>query len=172
MGACRGSAPDRTGGLHGGGFPPYPYPSRTRVLALQAILEPVAFPKCPETGRLRRVSGPRFRAYLAAQSVAWRPGRTRVPHPGNRRFRVWTGDASKYPVLTAADRDRLAFGEGWEDRQRKEGRRNADAHWEELPGSVILTHKASTQDGRAGWLIVPEAAADAIRKRERGNRGK
>ena len=125
-----------------------------------------------ELSRLRRVSGPRFRAYLAAQSVAWRPGRTRVPHPGNRRFRVWTGDASKYPVLTAADRDRLAFGEGWEDRQRKEGRRNADAHWEELPGSVILTRKASTQDGRAGWLIIPEAAADAIRKRERGNRGK
>ena len=71
----------------------------------------------------------------------------------------------KYPVLTEEDRDRLAFGPGWEDRARKEGRRKADAHWKQLPGSVILTHKASMADGRRGWLIVPDAAADAIRKR-------
>ena len=44
----------------------------------------------PELSRLWRESGPRFRAYLAAHSVAWRPGLTRVPHPGNRRIRVWT----------------------------------------------------------------------------------
>jgi len=118
-----------------------------------------------ELSRLRRVSGPRFRAYLAAHSIAWRPGLTRVPHPRNRRVRVWSGNPAKYPVLTAADRDRLTFGEGWEDRRRKEGRTAADSHWERLPGSVILTRKATTPDGRRGWLIVPDAAADAIRKR-------
>ena len=119
----------------------------------------------PELSRLRRESGPRFRAFLAAHSLAWIPGRTRVPHPGNRRFRVWTRDPSKYPILTAEDRDRLAFGAGWEDRARKEGRQKADAHWEQLPGATILTRTATTQDGRQGWRIVPTEAAEAIRKR-------
>ena len=34
-------------------FPPDPYPSRLRVIALQAILRPVAFPKCPQNGQNR-----------------------------------------------------------------------------------------------------------------------
>lgn len=121
-----------------------------------------------ELSRLRRVSGPRFRAYLAAQSVAWRPGRTRVPHPGNRRLRVWTGNADAYPVLTAVDRRRLAFGEA---DAKNRTRAEQDAAWEKLPGSVILTRKASMPDGRRGWRIVPEAAAEAIRKKEVRNRG-
>ena len=119
----------------------------------------------PELSRLRRESGPRFRAFLAAHSLAWRPGWTRVPHPGNRRIRVWTSNPDRYPVLTAEDRDRLAFGPGWEDRARKEGRKKADAHWEQLPGATIVTRTATTKDGRRGWVIVPTAAAEAIRKR-------
>ena len=43
-----------------------------------------------ELSRLRRVSGPRYRAYIAAHSTTWTPGRTRVPHPRNRSHRVWT----------------------------------------------------------------------------------
>lgn len=118
-----------------------------------------------ELSRLRRVSGPRFRAYLAARSVVWRPGVTRVRHPGNRRP-IWTRDPSRYPVLTAEDRDRLAFGLGWEDRRRKEGRRKADAHWERLPGCVVWTKRAATPDGRQGWRILPTEAADAIKRRD------
>ena len=34
-----------------------------------------------ELARLRLVSGPKFRAYIAAHSVAWRPGVTRRRHP-------------------------------------------------------------------------------------------
>ena len=66
--------------------------------------------------------------------------------------------------MTAQNRDRLAFGDV--DRARKEGRRSADAHWEELPGVEILSRTATTQDGQKGWVIVPEAAAAAIRSRE------
>ena len=39
-----------------------------------------------ELARLRLVSGPKFRAYIAAHSVAWRPGVTRRRHPRNRRM--------------------------------------------------------------------------------------
>ena len=116
-----------------------------------------------DLSRLRRRSGPAFRAYIAAHSVAWRPGRTRVRHPRNPAFWLWSGDPGKYPVLTAADRRRLAFGDG---DTRNRTRAEQDAPWEQLPGSVILTRKATTQDGRRGWLIVPEAAANAIRKRQ------
>ncbi len=114
-----------------------------------------------ELARLRLVSGPRFRAYIAAHSVAWRPGITRRPHPHNRRVHLWSTDPRNYPVLTTDDRDRLAFGTV--DRARKEGRPKADGHWEDLSGVEIVDRKASTPDGRVGWLIVPEAAAEAIR---------
>ena len=62
--------------------------------------------------------------------------------------------------MTAQNRDRLAFGDV--DRARKEGRRKADTHWEDLPGIEILTRRATTPDGQRGWLIVPEEAANAI----------
>ena len=107
-------------------------------------------------------SAPRFRAYIAAHSVAWFPGKTRIPHPRNRRLKLWSGDPGKYPILTAEDRRRLAFGEG--DKSHRT-RAAMDSVWEQLPGSVILTRRASTSDGREGWRIVPEAAAEAIRKR-------
>ena len=116
----------------------------------------------PELSRLRRESGPRFRAFLATHSLAWRPGLTRVPHPGNRRIRVWTGNPDKYPVLTAEDRRRLAFGAA---DQKHRTRAEQDAAWERLPGAVILTRNATTQDGRQGLRIVPTEAAEAIRKR-------
>ena len=37
-------------------------------------------------------SAPRFRAYIAAHSVAWFPGKTRIPHPRNQRLKLWSGD--------------------------------------------------------------------------------
>ena len=113
-----------------------------------------------ELAQLGVVSAPRFRAYIAAHSVAWRPGITRRPHPRNRRFHMWSSDPANYPVLTAEDRDRLAFGNV--DRGRKEGRSKADSYWEDLPGVEILTRQASTPDGGRGWLVVPKEAATAI----------
>jgi len=114
-----------------------------------------------ELARLGVVSAPRFRAYIAAHSVAWRPGVTRRRHPRNRGVHLWSSDPANYPVLTAKDRNRLAFGNV--DRGRKEGRSKADSYWEDLPGVEILTRKASTPDGGRGWLVVPEEAAAAIR---------
>ena len=114
-----------------------------------------------ELARLGVVSAPRFRAYIAAHSVAWRPGVTRRRHPRNRGVHLWSSNPGNYPVLTGKDRDRLAFGNV--DRGRKEGRAKADAYWEALPGVEILTRQASTLDGRRGWLIVPQEAAAAIR---------
>lgn len=111
-------------------------------------------------------SAPRFRAYIAAHSVAWRPGVTRVPHPASPGYRLWSGDPDKYPTLTAADRDRLAFGDV--ARARKEGRTKADGHWEDLPGVEIIGRMVDGPDGRRGWRIVPDAAAAAIRKRRDG----
>ena len=108
-------------------------------------------------------SAPRFRAYIAAHSVAWLPGRTRVPHPRNRALRLWSGDPGKYPILTAKDRRRLAFGD---DDKGHRTRAQQDAAWEDLPGVEILTRQAATPDGQGGWLIVPEEAAAAIRKGE------
>ena len=46
---------------------------------------PMTGRNCPGCGGF---PAPASRAYLAAQSVAWRPGRTRVPHPSNRRYRI------------------------------------------------------------------------------------
>ena len=114
-----------------------------------------------ELARLGVDSAPRFRAYIAAHSVAWRPGVTRRPHPRNRHFHVWSADPRSYPVLTAEDRDRLAFGAA--DTVRSRTRAYKDKPWEDLPGVDILTREAFTPDGGRGWLVVPEAAAAAIR---------
>ena len=117
-------------------------------------------------------SAPRFRAYLAAHSVAWRPGATRVPHPRNTAVKLWTGDPDKYPILTAADRRRLAYGEGDKRNRTRSGKGGIDTPWEGLPGVEVITRSASTTDGRRGWIIVPAKAAEAIRRRaERARRG-
>lgn len=115
-----------------------------------------------ELARLRLVSGPKFRAYIAAHSVAWQPGVTRRRHPRNRGVHLWSSDPDNYPVLTSEDRRRLAFGAA--DKKHRM-RADQDAAWEDLPGVEILTRLASTPDGRQGWLVVPEAAAAAIRNR-------
>ena len=116
-----------------------------------------------ELARLRLVSGPRFRAYIATHSVAWRAGITRRRHPRNRSVHLWSSDPGNYPILTAEDRRRLAFGSG--DKKNRM-RADQDAAWEDLPGTEILTRTATTPDGRRGWLVVPAAAAEAIRMRE------
>ena len=112
-------------------------------------------------------SAPRFRAYIAAHSVAWRVGVTRRRHPLNRRVHLWSADPAHYPILTTQDRRRLAFG-GADTKHRLTADQNAA--WEKLPGVEVLSRAATTQAGRNGWVIVPEAAAEAIRKaREEGD---
>lgn len=106
-------------------------------------------------------SAPMFRAYIAAHSVAWRPGVTRRPHPRNPDFHVWSADPANYLVLTRADRRRLAFG-SHDKRNRTHAQQ--DAAWENLPGIEVVTRKASTPDGGRGWLVVPSSAAAALRK--------
>ena len=112
-------------------------------------------------------SAPKFLAYIAAHSVAWLPGKTRIPHPKNRRVTIWTGNRNQYPILSTADRDRLAFGSKQTIRARS--RKTKDAPWGELPGVEILSTTEIAQDGRRGWLIVPKPAAEAIWKRESGS---
>lgn len=114
----------------------------------------------PDLVQLGVTSAPRFRAYIAVHSVAWRPGVTRRPHPRNPDFHLWSADAANYLMLTRADRRRLAFGA---DDPGHRTRAQQDAAWENLPGCEILTRQASTPDGGRGWLVVPSAAAQAIR---------
>ena len=117
---------------------------------------------------LRRDSGPRFRALIAAHSVAWRKGVTQVKHKG-RWF--WTGDSSKYHVLTREDRRRLAFGAT--DKGHRP-RAEQDAAWEDLPNVEIVDRSTSNPDGKRAWLILPARAAEAVRRRTRregDNRG-
>ena len=116
-----------------------------------------------DLSNLRRQSGPRFRAFIAAHSIAWLPGRTRVPHPGGGGPRLWSADPTRYPVLTPEDRRRLAFGDG---DTRNRTRADLDAPWSDLPGVTIVSRRATTQDGRRGWLIVPDAAAAAVGKHD------
>ena len=116
----------------------------------------------PDLVQLGVTSGPQFRAYVAVHSVAWRPGRSRRPHPRNRDFHLWSADAGNYLVLTRRDRRRLAFGA---HDKRNRTRANQDAAWEKLPGVEIVSRRAVSRDGERGWLILPEAAASAIRKR-------
>ena len=83
--------------------------------------------------------------------------------PRNQGVHLWSSDPANYPVLTTADRRRLAFGA---QDKRNRTRADQDAAWEDLAGVEILTRTATTQDGSRGWLIVPAEAAAAIRSRE------
>ena len=110
-------------------------------------------------------SGPGFRAYIAAHTVTWLPGKTRVVIP-HSKYRTWARNLDAYPVLTRGDRRRLAFG------AKDQGKRTVariDSPWEDLPGIEIVDRRAIDRDGRRGWRIVPTAAA-AVRQPGEGKR--
>ena len=93
--------------------------------------------------------------------MTWLPGRTQRPVPGTGGRRLgWAKDPDAYPVLTREDRRWLAFGADRKHRTRAE----QAAAWEDLPGVVIVDRQARTKDGRDGWLILPEDAAEAVQK--------
>ena len=109
-----------------------------------------------------RISSPAFRIGVAVPSATWIPGRTRRPVPGVGG--LWIGDARRYPVFSAHDRRRIAFGPD-NPANRKPGR--VDAAWRksaDAAGVVILDTEAVDRDGKRGWIVVPAAAAKAIRK--------
>ena len=118
----------------------------------------------PELDELGADSVGRYRAYIAAHTVSWRNGITRVP-TRHRRW-AWSGDERNYPVLTRPERRLLAFGP-----HDKKHRTNAeiDGAFRNLPGIVVLDECAiSPKSGMVGWRIAPIEAAQAIaRKRER-----
>jgi hypothetical protein len=115
-----------------------------------------------------RHSGPRYRVLIGVPTVAWKPGLTRMPCAGVGG--VWIGDRRHYTVLLHEDRRRIAFGPAPAD---KGGRRLADADRviRETPGLVVLEERARDRyTGRPGWLVVPDAAAQAIRTADAGPR--
>ena len=107
-------------------------------------------------------SAPKFRAYNRCSQRGVAPRCHPPTSPRNPRFHLWSSATADYPILTREDRRRLAFGA---KDKRDRTRANQDAPWEDLPGVEILTRKASTADGRRGWLVVPDEAAEALRKR-------
>ena len=112
----------------------------------------------PEMDRLSVESAPRWRAYIAAHSVAWQLGTTRVPIPRSRQF-VWTRNLAAYPVLTIDDRRRFAFGAG-EAKHRT--LKEIDAAFRNLPGLVVVSEAAlNDRTGEVGWIVIPDAAAKA-----------
>ena len=107
-----------------------------------------------------RVSSPAFRIGVAVPSATWIPGRTRRPVPGVGG--LWIGDARRYPVFSARDRRRIAFGP--ESTHRPGGIDDAWHKSADAAGVVILDTEAVDRDGKRGWIVVPAAAAKAIHK--------
>ena len=87
-------------------------------------------------------SSPRFRSLIAANSITWRPGVSRVWSPRHGRW-LWSRDPASYPVLTRADRRRLASGEA---DTKPRTRSQIDDAWEDLTGFKIAARNAV--DGR------------------------
>ena len=115
----------------------------------------------PMMGVLASESTGRWRAYIGAESVAWNTGVTRRKVAG-RWF--WSKDSDDYDVLTKHDRRRLAYGK--DTKRRSQG--VVDAAFENLPGLlpglVVVSKQAiNPRTGEGGWLVLPEAAAKAVK---------
>ncbi len=101
-------------------------------------------------------SGPKWRAFIAAHSLTWKPGTTRVP--AGKGHYGWTSNPQKYPVLPAEDRRRLAFGESTGDRTTDQ----LDAPWEDIPGLVRLKGQVDPKTGARGMRFLPEPVAEKM----------
>ena len=106
-------------------------------------------------------SGPKWRAYIAARSLVWSPGKTRRPAPRRGRGQYgWSTNPDDYPVVLMADLRRLAFG----DRDEKH-RTKAEivAPWMDLP-DVIAVPATDPQTGNQGYRLLPAEAVEAVRQ--------
>lgn len=112
----------------------------------------------PELERLI-VDGPRWRACIGVQTLAWRPGTTRVRY-GKKQTWGWSAKPGAYHVLTASDRRRIAFGTSAHHYTSA----RIDAVFEKLPGiRVVSTDAKDAVTGERGWLVLPEPAAQIIK---------
>ena len=150
-------------------IPDRPDPDKLVVIDVslpgQAAAGPIV--DLPEMDRLSVQSAKRWRAYIAAHTLAWAPGRTRVPAPRAGGQRLWATNPDAYPVLTRNDRRRLAFGH--EDDRKHRTQREIDDAFRDLPGLVMLTDRAvDRHTGEEGWRLVPENAAKAIQNAQLG----
>lgn len=124
--------------------------------------------KLPHMDSLSVDSAPRWRAYIAAHCIAWVPGLTRVRVPHKPLF-AWSRNRNAYPIVTLADRRRLAFGAG--DTKHRT-RAEIDAAFRELPGLVVVSEtEVRPRTGEVGWLVLPLAAADALTPATENPRG-
>ena len=71
---------------------------------------------------------------------------------------LWIGDASRYPVFTARDRRRIAFGP--ESTHRPGGIDDAWHKSADAAGVVILDTEAVDRDGKRGWIVVPTSTEE------------
>ena len=104
-------------------------------------------------------SSPEWRAYIAAHSVIWIRGLTRVPTGSGDRF-SWSKDVTRYPVLTIKDRKQLAFGNATGARSKEK----LNAPWENIPGLITLTEQTDPKTGVKGWRFIPEPVAEKLQK--------
>ena len=108
-------------------------------------------------------SSPEWRAYIAAATLAWSPGRTRVPVPRARGRYGWARDPQAYPVLTQNDRKRLAFGESKGNYTTNQ----IDSPWQDIPGFTALKGQTDDKTFVTGWRILPDRVAEEIKKKGR-----
>ena len=133
----------------------------------------------PALDALAAKNAPAWRAYIAALSLAWVPGRARVKAPGAGNRWGWARRTDAYPVLTFEDRRRLAFGAG-DKKHRTRG--EVDRAFRDLPGVVTMEREVDARSGAVGWRMVPIESRDGGRSGratgetggglERPNRGK
>ena len=115
----------------------------------------------PEMDNLMVESAPRWRAYIAAHSLAWVPVVTRVRHPSTRHW-LWTRNEASYPILTLEHRRLLAFG--LRDTKHRTVA-EIDEKWRDVPGTLVVTERAiDPRTGEVGWRVLPIDAARAVSK--------
>ena len=108
----------------------------------------------PWLDRMGVESGPKWRAYIAARSLMWLPGKTRRPVPGtNGRQYGWSADPADYPVVPAVDLRRLAFGDR-DDAAYRRTRAAILAPWEALP-DVKIEPATDPRTGVRGYRLLP-----------------
>lgn len=96
-------------------------------------------------------SGPKWRAFIAAHSLTWKPGVTRVPAKVKGQY-TWTRKEAAYPVLTDGERRWLAFGDAAMNRTTDQ----LDAPWQDIPGLVRLEGQDDPKTGAAGVRFLPD----------------
>ena len=109
----------------------------------------------PWLDRMGVESGPKWRAYIAARTLMWLPGKTRRPVPGTngRRRYGWSADPADYPVVPAVDLRRLAFGDR-DDAAYRRTRAAILAPWEALP-DVKIEPATDPRTGVRGYRLLP-----------------